>query len=103
MATGDKEQAGLAGPLQGRAVTILLVIALLASGFLGWVYWRRFERIFTLRAELSELKEERAELREQISKLEDEVARRNDPGYIEKLAREELGLVYPPDEERGSD
>lgn len=93
-----EDQTGITSLFRSRTLVFFLVMAILAAGFLGWVYWRRFEDIFALQSELAELKEERAELKEEISNLEDEVSRRNDPGYVEQLAREELGLVYPPDE-----
>ncbi|MBS3765569.1 septum formation initiator family protein, partial [Candidatus Bipolaricaulota bacterium] len=90
---------GITALFRRRTLVFFLVVAILAAGFLGWIYWRRFEDIFALQSELAELKEERAELKEEISSLEDEVSRRNDPGYVEQLAREKLGLVYPPDED----
>ncbi|MFB6290559.1 MAG: septum formation initiator family protein [Candidatus Bipolaricaulia bacterium] len=89
--------------LGNRTVSILLVIALLVAGFLGWVYWNRFQRIFSLQAEVAELKAKREELRREISKLLEKRNRRNDLDYIEKLAKKELGLVYPPDKGSGND
>lgn len=82
-----------------RTVSLLLVVALLIASFLGWVYWRRFQEIFTLQAEIAQLEEERGDLRQEISELLEKRNRRNDLDYIEKLAREELGLVYPAGEE----
>lgn len=85
--------------LDNRTVPVLLVIALLIAGFLGWVYWKRFQKIFSLQAEIAQLKEERDDIRQDISKLLNKRNKRNDLDYLEKLAKEELGLVYPPDEE----
>ena len=85
--------------LANKSIPVLLVITLLVLGFLGWVYWQRFERIFALQAEIAELKRARDDLEQDISSLRSELTRRNDVAYIEKLAREELGLVYPSSEE----
>jgi len=85
--------------VEGRTIPVLLVIVFLIAGFLGWVYWTRFQRIFSLQAEIAELRETKDELRQDISGLMERRNRRNDLDYIEKLAREELGLIYPPDEE----
>ncbi len=97
MATASNEDTGLWGLFHGKVLPLLLVVVVLAAAFLGWLYWNRFQEIFSLQAELAELKEERKVLKEEIDSLEEEVSRRNDPSYIEKLAREELGLVYPPE------
>lgn len=77
----------------------MLVVAILVAGFLGWIYWNRFQGILELQAEIAELENERAELRKEISSLKQEVNKRNDLDYIEKLAKEELGLVYPSEKD----
>ena len=85
--------------INNRTVPVLLVVVLLIAGFLGWVYWQRFQNIFSLQAEIAELREEKEEIRQGIGELLKRRNRRNDLDYIEKLAREELGLVYPSDKE----
>ncbi|MBS3791272.1 septum formation initiator family protein [Candidatus Bipolaricaulota bacterium] len=85
--------------MDNRTVPVLLIIALLIAGFLGWIYWKRFQNIFSLQAEIAQLKEERDDIRQDISELLDKRNKRNDLDYIEKLAKEELGFIYPPDEE----
>ncbi len=82
-----------------KLISTLLIVAVLVLGFLGWVYWNRFQDIFELQDEIVRLKEREDELREQISSLEEKLARRNDLDYFETLAKEELGLVYPEAEE----
>lgn len=89
--------------LDNRIVPVLLIVTLLIAGFLGWVYWNRFQEIFSLQAEIAQLEEERDDLRQEISELLDERNRRNDLDYIEKLAKEELGLIYPSGEEPEED
>jgi len=80
-------------------VATFLVLAILVAGFLGWIYWNRFQDIFQLQEEIEGLKQKRVELKQEISSLEEQLAKRNDISYIEKLAREELGLTYPKRQE----
>ncbi|MBS3787146.1 cell division protein FtsL [Candidatus Bipolaricaulota bacterium] len=84
--------------MDNRALSVLLVVLLLIAGLLGWVYWNRFQKIFSLQAEIEKLKEEKDDIRQEISKLLNERNRRNDLDYIEKLAKKELGLIYPSGE-----
>ena len=99
-ATSNKESL-LKNILNNRAIPVLLVIAFLISGFMGWIYWNRFQKIISLRAEIAELREKKDELSGEISKLLEKRNKRNDLDYIESLAREELGLTYPPGEKSG--
>lgn len=92
----DKSDKGRAR--SRKLIPGLIILALLISGFLGWIYWERFQDIFDLQAEVARLKEKKTELREQISELSEQLNRRNDLRYIEKLAKEELGFVYPEEE-----
>lgn len=79
--------------LKKKFLSAVIILAIILSGFLGWVYWNRFQEIFQLQGEIYELREERKELHKKISSLEDRLELRNDIGYIEELAREELGLT----------
>ncbi len=81
--------------MKKKFLSAVIILAIILSGFLGWVYWNRFQEIFQLQKEICELREERKELHKKISSLEDRLELRNDIGYMEKLAREELGLTYP--------
>jgi len=101
MGATSNESSPFRDVLESRAIPIVMVIVLLIAGFLGWIYWNRFQMIFSLQAEIAELRETRSDLREEISELLKKRNRRNDLGYIEKLAKEELGLVYPSGEEPG--
>lgn len=99
MGVSPKEGSHGRNILKSRAISFLLVVAILVAGFLGWIYWNRFQEILELQAEIAELENERAELRKEISSLNQEVNKRNDLDYIEKLAKEELGLVYPSEKD----
>lgn len=85
--------------MKNRTVPVLLIIILLVAGFLGWIYWNRFQIIFSLHAEIAELQKKREDLRQEISELLEKRNKRNDLDYIEELAREELGLIYPSEKE----
>ena len=68
-------------------LSLLLVIAV-AIGATGMM------RVWEMRRELETLEREIVQLRAQTQKLNQTVERlRNDPAYIEKLAREDLGYV----------
>ena len=104
MGASSNKNSRFRGILENRTVPVLLVVVLLVAGFLGWVYWNRFQVIFSLHEEIAELRQKRDELRQEISELLKKRNRRNDLDYIEKLAKEELGLIYPSgkDAEEGS-
>lgn len=99
MAAASDRDTGLWGLFHGKVLPLLLVVVVLAAAFLGWLYWNRFQEIFSLQAKIAELKKQKVRSQKQIDALEEKVSRRNDLDYIEKLAREELGLVYPSDED----
>ncbi len=74
-----------AGPL-----IALAVCAVLATVF-GGAYWDGYQ----VRREASRLARERDELRRQNVQLREEIRLLNTPDYIERIAREQLGLVRP--------
>jgi cell division protein FtsB len=74
----------------GGAVLLLLVAGLAVYGWQGMV------RVRELRAELRALERENVALREQAQRLTQVIDRlRNDPAYLERIAREERGMVRP--------
>ena len=74
--------------LLGGAVVASLVLALAVYGASGLV------RVTAMRGEIDALQRELADLRARSERLTATVDRlRNDPAYVEKLAREELGYV----------
>jgi cell division protein FtsL len=57
----------------------------------GSAYWEGYR----LRREAAELIREREQLRRENAQLREEVRLLNTPEYIERIAREQLGLVRP--------
>ena len=69
------------------AVMFLTAVAIGSNGML---------RVWEMRRELETLERDIVQLRAQTERLTQTVERlRNDPAYIEKLAREDLGYVRP--------
>jgi len=66
---------------------LVIVIALTFGG----AYWDTYQ----IRREASRLVRERDELRKQNVQLREEIRLLNTPEYIERIAREQLGLVKP--------
>jgi hypothetical protein len=71
----------------------LVVCGLVLTGgvVFGGAYWEGYQ----LRREAAALARERDEVRRQIAQLREEVRLLHTPEYIERLAREQLGLVKP--------
>ncbi|MDR7418142.1 MAG: septum formation initiator family protein [Armatimonadota bacterium] len=67
------------------AGVLLLAIAVAFGG----AYWDGYQ----LRREAAELARERDQLRRQNAQLREEIRLLNTPEYVERLAREQLGLV----------
>jgi cell division protein FtsL len=68
----------------------LVVVGVLATAF-ATAYWDGYR----LRREGAELSRERERLRHENAQLREEIRLLNTPEYIERLAREQLGLVRP--------
>lgn len=73
----------------GPAVAVAICAALLLA--FGSAYWDGYQ----LRRGAARLARERDELRLQNAQLREEIRLLNTPEYIERLAREQLGLVRP--------
>ena len=73
------------GPLAVLGVLIAL------SMVFGSAYWDTYQ----VRREASRLARERDDLRKQNAQLREEIRLLNTPEYIERIAREQLGLVKP--------
>jgi cell division protein DivIC len=72
-----------AGPVVALAASCVLLLAF------GGAYWDGYQ----LRRDAARLARERDELRLQNAQLREEIRLLNTPEYLERLAREQLGLV----------
>jgi cell division protein DivIC len=66
-------------------------LALVLTGLFGSAYWDGYQ----VRREAARLVRERDDLRRQNAQLREEIRLLHTPEYIERLAREQLGLVRP--------
>jgi cell division protein FtsB len=72
------------------------VLALLLFAGLAIYGWQGVVRLRHMRAQLLALERDNAALREQAERLTQAIDRlRNDPAYLERIAREERGMVRP--------
>jgi cell division protein DivIC len=70
---------------------VLAGLAVVLMGLFGSAYWDGYQ----VRREAARLVRERDELRRQNAQLREEIRLLHTPEYIERLAREQLGLVRP--------
>ena len=75
-----------------RAVWIL---GLLAAGLFLVSSAQAALRLYHLNHQVAELEHQRRVLLEENRRLREEIRRLHDPAYVERLAREQLGLVRP--------
>ena len=80
--------------MRPRVVGCVLVL-LLVVGFA--IYgWQGVVRLRQMREQLETLERDNAALRQQAERLAQTIDRlRNDPAYLERVAREERGMVRP--------
>jgi cell division protein FtsB len=78
--------------LVGGALAVVFVVGLGVYG------WRGVVRLQQMRVQLEALERDNATLRQQAARLTQTIDRlRNDPSYLERIAREEQGMVRPGD------
>ena len=74
----------------GGVLVLLLVVGLAIYG------WQGVVRLRQMREQLETLERDNAALRQQAERLAQTIDRlRNDPAYLERVAREERGMVRP--------
>jgi cell division protein FtsB len=77
-----------------RAVGAALLLLLFAG--LGIYGWQGVVRLRAMRGQLETLERDNAALRQQAERLARVIDRlRNDPAYLERIAREERGMARP--------
>lgn len=75
-----------------RVVVIILLLFMIYGGF---KYYNNYRQIQELEHEVTRLEKQISSAREQRERLQIELNNINNPEYIEKIARKELGLVKP--------
>ena len=73
-----------------RGSVFVLCFTLAVVGSSGWQIWKLRTQV---EGQLANLNQEKVTLLQQEGLLHDEITQLNTPSYIEKLAREQLGLV----------
>ena len=76
--------------LRVRFVLIFSFVVAAMAISSGWKLWQLHRNVDE---QLAQLSQEKAQLQQQEKILLEEIAQLNTPSYIEKLAREQLGLV----------
>lgn len=77
---------------KSKIFRILLISIFLYSGY---KFYKNYCNIRELENKIIELEDNIVRAKEEKSNLEEELKNVNNPEYIEKIAREELGLVKP--------
>ena len=78
--------------LVGGALVLLFCVGL------GLYGWRGVVRLQQMQGQLEALERDNATLRQQAARLTQTIERlRNDPSYLEQIAREQQGMVRPGD------
>jgi len=72
----------------GSVLILCFTVAVIGSS--AWQIWKLRSQV---EEQLAQLNQEKVTLLQQKKLLNDEIAQLNNPSYIEKLAREQLGLV----------
>lgn len=83
----ERKRKKKSGGLLGGLILLVLLFGL------GFQLYRMQDQLAAARAEESALAEQITALQEENTQLEENIARSNDPEMIEKIAREDLGMV----------
>lgn len=78
-----------------RPRRVAWVLALVAGGLFVLSSAQAALRLYHLVRQVGELEHQRRALLEENRRLREEIRRLYDPAYVERLAREQLGLVRP--------
>ncbi|HET6947481.1 MAG TPA: septum formation initiator family protein [bacterium] len=73
----------------------IILCVLLVAAAAAYIFGSNFLDLYTLNREAARLETLKRNLQEQNAILREEMKLLQTPGYIEKLAREQLGLVRP--------
>lgn len=78
-----------------RPRRVAWALALVAAGLFALSTAQAGLRVYHLTRQVAELEHQRHALLQENRKLREEIRRLYDPAYVERLAREQLGLVRP--------
>ena len=78
---------------ENKIINTLLLGTTIIFLFLAFQYFIQRREIYSLKNEYTVLKRERKDLVDKISDLKNEISKSNDLEYIEKQAREKLGMI----------
>jgi len=91
--TKKKKKSRASGKMMTKILLGLVVVFLLAGA--GGIYFTQEAQIARIRAQAAELNTEVQQAREKKAEQEDLFKKLDTPEYIEKIAREKLGMVKP--------
>src|SRR5690554_6540374 len=80
------------GFFYSRGFRIILIVLVLFAAYRFYLNQREVRQI---KREIARIEQELKEVERRKKELEEELGHIDDPAYIEKIAREELGLVKP--------
>ena len=89
-----KSGSGGKRKLNVKKLVIAAAVVIAAVYFVYFVIWQQVT-ISSKNKEISELEQRVGEATEESERLKQEIENLNDPEYIERVARDELGLVRP--------
>ena len=80
-----------------KAGLLVRVIVLLLVAYMIFLFWSVRQRISDTRAEIAQLTVQVADQIQTNTELQNAIENRDDPSFVEDVARERLGLVSPND------
>ena len=84
-------------PRSKKAGLLVRVLVLLLVAYMIFLFWSVRQRIADTRAEIAQLTVQVADQIQTNTELQNAIENRDDPSYVEDVARERLGLVSPND------
>lgn len=78
---------------ENRRINVLLLLSSVIFLIFAFQYFMQRRKITDLKNEYTEMKRKRKDLVDKISDLKNEINQSNDLEYIEKQAREKLGMI----------
>ncbi len=82
-------------PGKETLLKILLIVVIFVFIFAGWKIYENYRTVKNLEQEIEQHRQELIEVRQQREELKEELEKVEDDDFIERIAREKLGLVKP--------